>query len=223
MIKAYVFDLDDTLYPEYDYVRSGFRKVAEEAEKKYGMSDVYEKLIGLFSEDKQRVYNRLFERENIAYTQNDIDGLIAVYRRHTPENLRFFDGVEDTLKTLRSRGYKLGIITDGRVEAQQAKIKALGVEKLVDSIIVTDSLGGEQFRKPNPLAFEKTAAALGVACEEMVYVGDNPAKDFAITRYLPVTTVRVWQGCDIYKDKEYLFGIKPTYEIGQIKELTEKL
>ena len=62
---------------------------------------------------------------------------MSVYRFHQPK-IHFYDGVLELLQTLRADGYKLGIITDGRPEGQRAKIKALGLEELVDFIIVTD-------------------------------------------------------------------------------------
>ena len=57
-----------------------------------------------------------------------------------------------------------------------------------------------------------------VKAEETVYVGDNPQKDFAIKKYLPVTTVRVL-GEGLYADKEYLYGIKPDITINNLQEL----
>lgn len=219
MIKAYVFDLDDTLYPEYEYVKSGFKHVAKLLRERYAISDGYDKLLRLFAQDKQLVYDRLLESENAAYGPKDVANLVEEYRAHVPDKLELFDGVKNTLSQLRKSGFKLGIITDGRVNAQTAKINALGIAPFVDKIIITDSLGGEQYRKPNPEAFVQMAIGLGVDFEEMAYVGDNPAKDFAVKKYLPIHTVRVWHGCDIYKDKDYLDGIKPDEEIQTIDEL----
>lgn len=57
------------------------------------------------------------------------------------------------IRNLKCKGIKVGIITDGRPEGQRNKIKALGLEELVDDIIITDELGGIQFRKPNDISF----------------------------------------------------------------------
>lgn len=219
MIKAIVFDLDDTLFPEYDYVCSGFRCVAEYIQTKYAIKDdIYSIMLDLFSKDKNKVYNRVLEYYGIAYNTQEIQELIEVYRTHKPSNLHFFDGVESTLKELRKQGYKLGVITDGREYTQQSKIDALGLKDLVDEIIITDSLGGEQYRKPNPLAFEIMADKLNVKYEEMAYVGDNPQKDFAISAIYPIYTIQVLSK-GIYKDSDYLKGIKPNGIIKNIKDL----
>lgn len=221
MIKAFIFDLDDTLYPEYDYVKSGFRVIADAMQKKYGIENAFDKLMRLFEAEIGNVYNRLLEQEKIPYRKEDIAELVEMYRKHKPQGLRYFDRTVETLLKLRQSGKKLGIITDGRVDAQQAKIDALKVADLVDNIIITDSLGGEAFRKPDPTSFEKMLRYLNVTPEEAVYVGDNPQKDFAIKKYMPINTVRIFTGNSIYNETEYKFGIRPDKIINNIGELLE--
>lgn len=94
------------------------------------------------------------------------------------------------LRELRQQGYLLGILTDGRPQGQQAKIKALGLEPYVDSIIITDTLGGTQYRKPHEKAFMLMKERLGVAAyPEMCYVGDNPSKDFTAPEKLGIRPI----------------------------------
>lgn len=82
------------------------------------------------------------------------------------------------LARLKAQGKKLGIITDGRVEGQKNKIAALGLKKLVDDIIITDALGGIEFRKPNEAAFRLMQEKWQLPFKKMIYIGDNPQKDF---------------------------------------------
>lgn len=173
MIKGFVFDLDDTLYLERDYVHSGFRAIAKEM----GDETLGDTLIGLFAENRQNVYQRA------GLSEEACGRCISVYRSHVPD-IRLTDAVWDTLSVLRSRGCRLGIITDGRPQGQWNKMRALGLESLVDYIIVTDELGGEAFRKPHPAAFEKMRKALALEYGEMVYVGDNLSKDFVAPQAL---------------------------------------
>ena len=74
--------------------------------------------------------------------------------------------------------------TDGRPDGQRNKIAALGLEALVDDILITDELGGIQFRKPNDIAFRILQTRWAIPCETILYVGDNPAKDFQAPRQL---------------------------------------
>ncbi len=168
-LDAPVFDLDETLYPERDYVRSGFAAVAARFPE---------------AEDREARLWAAFEAGEPAidaamaaggYQARKAEAL-AVYRAHTPA-IRLYPGAEAMLRRLREK-MKLAVLTDGRPEGQRAKIAALGLEELVDRILVTDELGGPEYRKPCPLGFRRLAEELGTDCSRMAYIGDNISKDF---------------------------------------------
>lgn len=216
-IKAIVFDLDDTLYPETDYVKSGFREVGKEIERRFGVNDAFNKLYAFFLADKNDVYGRVLRDYKVSFKESDIADLIEIYRTHNPQ-LTLSTDVKDTLSALRAKGLKLGIITDGRPFQQHAKIKSLGLDKSVDGIIITDELGGVEYRKPNPTAFREMCETLGVSPIEMIYVGDNPAKDFAVKKYLPIFTVRLVRG-GLYEDCNYCENILPDKVVFNVKDV----
>ncbi|MDE7337150.1 MAG: hypothetical protein K2N32_03455, partial [Clostridia bacterium] len=83
-VKAVVFDLDDTLYPERDYVLSGFAVVGATLEEKYGITNATNKLTQLFLQDRKNVYGRVFDSKGVDYSQKDIDYLAEIYRKHKP-------------------------------------------------------------------------------------------------------------------------------------------
>ncbi len=170
--KAAIFDLDDTLYLEKSYVKSGYKAVATAFPQ---IKNMQEKLWTAFLRGGKAI-DEVLQSEN-AFTQENKEKCLQVYRFHTP-TIALYDGVEDMLKSLKKSGVKLGLITDGRSEGQRAKIKALGIEKLFDSIVITDELGGVEYRKPNEKAFVFTCERLGVAFADAVYIGDNLKKDF---------------------------------------------
>ena len=113
-IRAVIFDLDDTLYPEIQYVKSGFRVVGERIKRDYGIECV-EVMSKLFNDDKNDVYKRVLEQYGINCGQNYIDELVVLYREHTPVGLNFFSDVRPFLKKIKAFGIKTGIITDGRI------------------------------------------------------------------------------------------------------------
>jgi len=215
-IKAVVFDLDDTLYPEIDYVKSGFYEVGKEIEKRFGVKNAFNKLYKYFLHNKNNVYGRVLRDFGVAFKESDIFDLVKIYRTHIPK-LSLTDEVKNTILSLRKQVLKIGIITDGRPFQQYAKIQALGLDKIVDTIIVTDGLGGIEYRKPNPTAFKKMCKILCIQPEEMVYVGDNPKKDFAIKKYLSIKTVMVKSG--LYQQENYLYDIQPDVIIDYLFEL----
>lgn len=209
MIKAVVFDLDDTLFSETDYVKSGFNAIGTA----FGDKSLGDNLWKLFCEDKKNVYQRA------GFSEKECQRCIEIYRGHFPD-ITLSEDIKETLHELKRKGIKLGIITDGRPEGQRNKIEALGLCKIMDYIIVTDELGGEQFRKPHPRAFELMRQSLGVQFDEMMYVGDNPEKDFFIGSIYPIITVRLC-GKGMYGVKEYLEGVKENKTITVLSELLE--
>lgn len=182
-LKAVVFDLDDTLYSEKEYVRSGYRKIEEILPE---VTDTYEKLWRLFEAGKPAI-DELLKMEKLE-SESLKKRCLDVYRNQIPD-IHLYNGVAEMLHELRNNGMKLGIITDGRPEGQRAKLHVLQLESMVDAVIVTDELGGSKFRKPNPTAFELMREKLGVAYEEMCYVGDNVGKDFTAPQQLGMRAI----------------------------------
>ena len=63
MIKAVIFDLDDTLISESEYIKSGFESVSKEISNKYNLDykDVVKKTNDLFSHSSKNVFNRVLQ------------------------------------------------------------------------------------------------------------------------------------------------------------------
>lgn len=191
-IQAVIFDLDDTLYNEKEYIKSGYRQVATVIDT---IAHGYEKLWSAFCEGRSAIDTVL--QDAGIYSEELKIKCLSAYRTHVPE-IYLLEGVRDMLQELRDRGIKLGIITDGRPEGQRNKLKALKLDELVDSIIVTDELGGPQFRKPNDIAFRIMQGRLNVPYSAMLYVGDNAAKDFQAPKVLGMQWIHFRNANGIY-------------------------
>ena len=182
-LKAIVFDLDDTLYSEKEYVRSGYKAVAcflpyvENAESK---------LWTAFGNNLPAI-DTVLENEGI-YSENLKRQCLDVYRCHKP-SIHLYDGVLEMFNELRCRRIDVGIITDGRPKGQWAKIKALGLENYAKHIIVTDEMGGIEFRKPCEKAFLLMAEKMKLSYQDMCYVGDNIQKDFVAPEKLGMKSI----------------------------------
>lgn len=224
-IKGIIFDLDDTLYNEIDYVRSGFRAVAKYLETFLNQKEeeIFYDLMEIFELDKGNVFNKLIKRYNLENCSEDIIlRCIDIYRNHYPD-IKLSVQTENLLHYLKDRNYKLGIITDGRPQGQKNKIKALDLEKFVDYIIITDELGGVSFRKPHTLAYLKMKEYFNVEAEQIVCVADNPAKDFITPNKLGMLTVMVKNKKSIHPQKVDQEECKPEIVIDRIEELIKIL
>lgn len=185
-VDAVIFDLDDTLYSEKEYVRSGYRKIAEYLGFKQmedEMWSVFESG-GMAIDEVLKSYNLLGLKEKA----------LQLYRYQEPD-IHAYAGVINMIDRIR-KNRKVGIITDGRPEGQRAKMNALGLD--VDKVIITDELGGIGYRKPNKTAYCLMKEYLCVEFERMVYVGDNICKDFIAPENLGMKTI--W-----FKNKDGLY------------------
>lgn len=181
--KVVLFDLDDTLYSEKEYVKSGYKQIAKICPE---IDNMYLKLWDAF-QNGEKAIDFVLKNENL-YSEKKLYDCLEVYREQKPE-ISLYPHVADMLSNLKNRGLKLGIITDGRPNGQHAKIKALGLERYFDKIIITDELGGVEYRKPNPQAFREMKEFFGVKYSEMVYIGDNTEKDFIAPDKLGMATI----------------------------------
>jgi putative hydrolase of the HAD superfamily len=71
-------------------------------------------------------------------------------------------------------GVRFGIITNGDLAFQTAKLEALGIEERFAHVITSGELG---IAKPDPRIFAAAADRLGVRIQECAYVGDRLATD----------------------------------------------
>ncbi|MCM1266993.1 MAG: ATP-grasp domain-containing protein [Bacteroidales bacterium] len=201
-ISGVIFDLDDTLYEEKEYVRSGFCAVAAFL----GEEKAADRLWQYFTEGK----NAIDELLRKLGRETEKEACLHTYRFHEPE-ISLYEGAADLLARLRGDGIRVGIITDGRPEGQRGKLKALGIDLPAEDIIVTDELGGAQFRKPCDIAFRILQRRWGLPFEELVYIGDNPDKDFRAPMQLGMESVYFENRDGLYYREdapENAYGIK---------------
>ena len=190
-IKGVIFDLDDTLYSEKEYVKSGYKAVSD-----YFGGGFEDKLWNFFESGKQAIDELLKELGR----ENEKAEVLEIYRNHKPD-IHLYPGVVELIEKLKSKSIKIGIITDGRPEGQRNKLEALGLD--VNDVIITDELGGIQFRKPCDIAFRILMTRWRLNPADIVYVGDNPAKDFQAPQQLGMRSVYFSNSDGLYSyDKE---------------------
>lgn len=191
-VDAVIFDMDDTLYSEKEYVKGGYKAIEKEFVEIENMS---QKLWNAFLNNKNAI-DYVLEQEGLLTEENKSKAL-EIYRNHIP-NIHLYDGIEDMLTQLK-KTKKIGLITDGRPIGQRNKIKALNLEKYIKEIIVTDELGGIEYRKPNLRAFELMQEKLKIPFEKIVYIGDNINKDFIAPEKLGMQTIHFRNENGLYK------------------------
>jgi putative hydrolase of the HAD superfamily len=188
-VRCVVFDVDDTLYLEHDYVRSGFRAVEAAVAARFGREGFACEAQRLFDEGARGdIFDRALSALNIAPAADTVGQLVEVYRRHRP-SIALLPDAEAALRAVY-RYATVAIITDGPAPSQRAKIDALQLGRWADFIVVTAEYGAG-FGKPHTRAFLDVERWSGASGAELVYLADNPAKDFVAPNALGWQSVRI--------------------------------
>lgn len=190
-LRGIVLDLDDTLYLEQEYVRSGFLAVGKSLTTDPDKAESYGHwLIERAAQQHDgRTFNHLLDAFPELVGEKSIAEMVKVYREHTPE-LTLSEEWKQLLKDWRQRDLFLGLISDGELIGQEKKAEALCLAPYFDELILTDSLGKEHW-KPSLSAFESIEESSGLTGAELVYIGDNVLKDFVAPNSLGWRSIRL--------------------------------
>jgi putative hydrolase of the HAD superfamily len=188
-----IFDLDDTLYDETSFVMSGLCAVALHGEKAFGWEA--ERSLGymqevLEHEGRGRVFDRWLEQHGRS-SKARVAECVKIYRHHRP-NLQLFPAAKVVLDQFFGR-VPMYLVTDGHKIVQSNKIAALGLFPAFQRVLITHRFG-IRYAKPSTYCFERIRQAEGCRWSDMIYVGDNPSKDFVNLNTLGALTVRVLTG-----------------------------
>ncbi|MBS9768366.1 MAG: HAD family hydrolase [Flavobacteriaceae bacterium] len=208
---AVVFDLDDTLYYELDYLISAYREIAVFLDKEN------EKMlfVKMFS-----MYRNQLDVFGFLTAEYDVEKmtLIKMYRNHYPK-IKLNEGVLELFEKIKNYNGKIGLITDGRAITQRNKIKALGIEDYIDFVSISEEVG---FEKPHRFPFENMMDNLKQ--ERYCYIADNVKKDFITPNKMNWETIGLID-CgknihnNVYKQEDEYLPKNMVYSLKEIKIL----
>jgi putative hydrolase of the HAD superfamily len=179
-ISAVLFDLDETLL---DRTQSLTRFVQAQYQRFYPHfhhvpPDIFlQRFVELDAQGavwKDKVYQLLIVEQKIVGI--GWEELLDDYVAHFADSCVGFPHLHKMLSALVARGYRLGIVTNGRSPFQERNIASLGILHYFSTVMVSDAEG---VRKPNPEIFLRAAARLEARADEVIFIGDNPQADIA--------------------------------------------
>jgi putative hydrolase of the HAD superfamily len=217
-IKGIVFDMDDTLYNEKDYVSSGLIELDKHIKQRFTVDGFYEAAINLYEKGERKlIFNKALEVLKIPFDKKFIHFLISVYRSHKPD-IHLLSDAKWVLDNV-AKDVKLGLISDGYLDAQNNKVKALRLKERFHSIILTDRFGREYW-KPSKVPYQHACIELQLNHRECLYIGDNVSKDFVTAKKLGWITVQIERVNGVYSGIEVSHEYEAKYKIDTLKKLS---
>lgn len=189
--SVWVFDLDDTLYPEREYQISGYKHIASQINKLFG-TDISD-IIASADLNGLDVFDEICRALKLPNSFKE--SLLWMYRLHIP-NISLSDDVIDTLDFIKNRSRAVHILTDGRSISQRYKLASLGLLDLIPYI-------SEEWSdlKPGPIRF-KAIQNKFIGMSQFIYVGDNLNKDFITPNKMKWQTICIKDsGTNIHPQK----------------------
>ena len=216
MIKAIVFDLDDTLY---DYISCN--RIAEEV--------LYKKLNELFDISEEEATTKLYEAKKrvkkqlgntaaahnrLLYMQTLCELLDKNPIKYTKllydcywdtmlDNMEMFDYVIPLFEEIKRRDIKIGILTDLTAHIQIRKLNKLGIEDYIDVLVTSEEAGEE---KPSDKMFELVLKKLNCNPDQVVMIGDSYEKDIMGAKKMGMKTIHFKERDGFYFETRSILG-----------------
>lgn len=207
----FVFDLDDTLYPEIEYLESAYQFIAETILPITG-TNIYNTMLQRYR-SKENVFDWIVS----FYADNDskitLPYLLQLYREHKPE-IKLNKDSKDLLNSLKEKNVPVGLITDGRSITQRNKLKALGLDEYFKEVVISEEFGSEKPDERNYLFFENKYPG-----KEFYFIGDNTSKDFLAPARLGWFTICLKSNGRNIHCQSFTEGLLPNLIINSFNEL----
>jgi putative hydrolase of the HAD superfamily len=203
--KIFVFDLDDTLYPERDFEKSGIEFVYDNLNIKYISLET-------ILNNRNNWIELIIDGTNNQFTKQMV---LDIYRNHFP-SIQLYNDSKIFLEKLLSQGNEMSLITDGRSITQRNKLRALGIESFFKTIVISEEVNSE---KPSENNFKMVMN--NRHNENYIYIADNPNKDFITPNKLGWTSICLLdRGQNVHQQNFKLsVDLLPHYTVNSFEEI----
>jgi phosphoglycolate phosphatase len=217
-IKGAIFDLDQTLIDSLQAFTEAFNRGI----KPFGLDPVDREMVASFLDNGWRMDKMLSEAFPSVFLEEEIrkqcqDEIRKAYLELEPKKVILKSGAEQTLRALREKRVKIGIVT-GRITKGDGKwleLRRLNIHQYIDAMVTA----AEAPAKPAPDGLISCAKALGLLTEECVYVGDSRL-DIRAGKKAGLLTAGIVTGV---AGKESLIKEGPDFILGEVSELLNYL
>jgi HAD superfamily hydrolase (TIGR01509 family) len=213
-IKGVIFDLDQTLIDSLQAFTEAFNRGI----KQFGLDPVAKEKLASFLDKGWRMGRMLLETYPSVFNEEQNlkacqDGIRKAYLELEPEMVVLKSGVKRTLRSLKEKGVKIGIVT-GRMSKGDGKwleLRRLNIHRYVDAMVTA----AEAAAKPAPDGLILCVKALGLLTQECVYIGDSRL-DIRAGKEAGLLTVGIRSGV---AGEELLVKEGADYIVGEVSEV----
>ncbi len=186
-IKAVCFDIDGTLYPKKitslkllgsifpsPILAIRYQRFRKRVRKELDVETVPGNREGFRKRQANSILHAMHKAVSPSMIQEmelRIENQFYAFYRKSFSRIRPYEGIRETMIELKSRGCRIGILSDFPVEH---KLEALGVADLVDFFCCSEDSG---YLKPHPAPFRYLAERMNTETRAILYVGDSYCKD----------------------------------------------
>ena len=222
MVKAVIFDLDNTLM-DFMTMKKNAINAAVKAMIDAGLNidpqKAYDELYAIYDREGiefQKVFNNFLE-DCLGYVDWKIlsSGVVA-YRKAREASLVLYPHVNMTLTELLKRGLKLAVLSDAPRREAWLRLCYLQLQHTFDTVITFEDTG---FKKPHQTPFRKVLSIINVEPEDTMMVGDWPERDLVGAREAGMITVFARYGFSF--DRQPVGAEGADYVIDDIREILE--
>ena len=231
MIRTVIFDIDNTLYNFDTASEAGMNAVYAYGEEHFGwdrsdfakayadmMDELFDELGDIGAAHNRLLrFERTLENRGISLEPHALK-LYSLYWDTLIEVSEKSPGIEETLRTLKGRGIRLGIGSDMTAWVQYRKLEKLGLLSYFDFVVTSEEAGID---KPGARFFALCLRKAKCGPGECMFVGDNYHKDYLGAQAAGMNPV--WYVPPHLEEKAGRLGVNDAVRIGELTEILELL
>ncbi|MEC3882739.1 pyrophosphatase PpaX [Halobacillus litoralis] len=204
-IRTILFDLDGTLIDTNELIIASFTHTIEQySDRSYDREEILDFIGPPLRESLHKV------------NPDKVEEMVETYRKHNIENhnryVKAYEGVVETIETLKDQGYKLGIVTTKMRNTVHMGLELTNLDGLFETIITLDDVTNA---KPHPEPIVKALNQLDSQASEAMMVGDN-THDIEAGQNAGTKTAGVaWT----VKGRKVLDDLNPDYMLDNMRDL----
>lgn len=219
MLKAVIFDLDNTLCNTTDVIEDALRSTFVQHLIHFpdkNIDDLISLNIKIFenliadpyvplSSATIRVWFEVFEQLQIKPSLKIILQIIEHVRNEVNKRVRLIDGVLELMSYLRSKNIKIGVLSNGIFIDQASKLIKLKIDDFVDYLVTSDMCAAD---KPDPKIFKYLLNKMSVSPKQTLMIGDELFADIKGGHDIGIRTIYLIDGESRNVDTKL---VKPEY------------